>query len=82
MLQTCHCPTHFHQADQDLQMSGGGWLWVIGEAFLEGLAAHRHYEELRSWGHSHDTALREALGFGPARGTRETARPLYFAGKA
>jgi len=80
MLQTCHCPTHFHQAHQDLQLTGG-WLWVIGDAFLEGLAAHRHYEQLRSQGLAHDMALREALGF-PARGTRETARPLYFAGKA
>jgi hypothetical protein len=81
MLQISHCPTHFHQIHQDLQLTGG-WLRVIGEAFIEGLAAHRHYEELRSWGHSHDTALREALGFGPARRNRETARPLYFAGKA
>src|SRR5262245_54665697 len=32
----------------------------------EGLAAHRHYERLRSRGVPHATALREALGFGPS----------------
>jgi hypothetical protein len=81
MLQTCHCPTYFHQTHQDLHLTGG-WLRVFGEAFLEGLAAHRHYEQLRSRGLPHDASLRAALGFGPARGLRETARPLYFAGKA
>jgi len=81
MLQSCHCPTHFHHIRSEPQ-STDGWLLLAGQAFLEGLAAHRHYEQLRSRGLAHDTALREALGFGPAGGTRETARPIYFAGKA
>ncbi len=34
----------------------------IRDALREGLAAHRHYEHLKSRGVSHDTALREALG--------------------
>jgi hypothetical protein len=45
--------------------------WPIVSALLgmwddlsEGLAAHRHYERLRSRGVPHATALRESLGFG------------------
>ena len=30
----------------------------------------------------HDTALREALGLSASPPRRETAQPLYFAGKA
>jgi hypothetical protein len=52
------------------------------DALREGLAASRQYEQLRSRGIPHDTAIRSALGFGPSRGTRPTAEPLYFAGKA
>jgi hypothetical protein len=33
----------------------------------EGLAAHRHYERLRSRGVPHATALRESLGMGSPR---------------
>jgi hypothetical protein len=52
------------------------------DALREGLAASRQYEQLCSRGMPHDTAIRSALGFGPSRGTRPTAEPLYFAGKA
>jgi hypothetical protein len=50
----------------------------------ESLALCRQYEHLRSSGIPHDTAVREALGTGPipSRGTRATAKPLCFAGKA
>jgi hypothetical protein len=56
----------------------------MGEALREGLAAHREYEELRSRGMPHDTALRAALGLGtsPQQRTRAAAKPLHFAGKA
>ena len=54
------------------------------EAWCDGLAAHRHYEHLRSRGVPHDAAIREALGVGYSRspGAHEAAKPLYFAGKA
>lgn len=54
------------------------------EALREGLAAHRHYEELRSKGIAHDTALRQALPLAPARSRPgcEALMPLWFAGKA
>jgi hypothetical protein len=56
-------------------------LRAIVEAWRESLAACREYEELRSWGMSHDAALREALGL-MACARRETAQPLYFGGRA
>ena len=37
-------------------------LRTIRDALLEGLAAHRRYEHLRSEGISHDTAIRKAPG--------------------
>jgi hypothetical protein len=52
------------------------------DALREGLAASRQYEQLRSRGVPHDTAIRSALGFGPSHGTRQTAEPLFFAGRA
>jgi hypothetical protein len=57
---------------------------VILDAVREGLAAHRRYEHLRSRGMPHDAALGEALGLGASRrhATRETAKSLYFAGRA
>jgi hypothetical protein len=55
---------------------------MMYDALREGLAAHRQYEQLRSRGVPHDTALREALGFGRSPATRYTARRIYFAGKA
>ena len=53
-------------------------------ALRDGLAACREYQHLRSWGVSHDTALREALGIGPSpsHGTCKRTKPLCFAGKA
>jgi hypothetical protein len=38
------------------------WPRTIYAALREGFAAHRKYEDLRSRGISHDTALKEALG--------------------
>jgi hypothetical protein len=57
---------------------------MMYDALREGLAAHRQYEQLRSRGVPHDTALREVVGLGsiPSQETRKTAEPLYFAGKA
>jgi hypothetical protein len=52
------------------------------DALREGLAASRQYEQLRSQGVPHDTAIRSALGFGPSQRTRQTAEPLFFAGRA
>jgi hypothetical protein len=54
------------------------------EACRDGLAAHRHYEHLRSRGVPHEEAIREALGVGHSRssGARGRAMPLWFAGKA
>lgn len=54
------------------------------EALQDGLAAHRHYEELRSRGGAHDSALRQALAIAPApcERTRKRIAPLCFAGRA
>jgi len=53
-------------------------------ALQEGLTAHHRYEELRSRGIAHDSALREALALTPApsRAACEALTPLWFAGKA
>ena len=60
------------------------FLRMLFEALREGLAAHRHYEELRSKGIAHDSALRQALALAPApaRSGCEGLTPLWFAGKA
>jgi hypothetical protein len=57
---------------------------MLFEALREGLAAHRHYEELRSKGIAHDSALRQALALAPApaRSECEGLTPLWFAGRA
>jgi hypothetical protein len=59
-------------------------LRTMWEAWRDGLAAQRQYEQLRSRGAPHEEAIREALGVGCCRSQagRETAKPLYFAGKA
>ena len=59
-------------------------LWMLCEALQDGLAAHRHYEELRSRGVAHDSALRQALAIAPAPAepARERILPLCFAGRA
>ena len=97
MLSTSHCATHPHAAHHatsppDLFVppkAPSAWpmvaaLAAMGEALREGLAACREYEELRSRGMPHDTALRASLGLGasPQRGTRAAAKPLHFAGRA
>src|SRR5262245_20194236 len=97
MLSTCHCATHPHAAHHATSPPGlfdsptalSAWpmvttLAAMGEALREGLAACREYEELRSRGMPHDTALRAALGLDPSSrpGTRAAAKPLYFAGRA
>ena len=96
MLSTCHCATHPHAAHHATSPPGlfvpptaaSAWpmlaaLAMIGEALREGLAACREYEELRSRGMPHDSALRASLGLGasPQQGTRAAAKPLYFAGR-
>ena len=49
-------------------VSGGSTLvQAMFSSLRESLAASRHYEQLRSRGIAHETALREALGVGPAR---------------
>ena len=57
---------------------------MLFEALREGLTAHRHYEELRSQGIAHDSALRQALALAPApaRSGCVGLTPLWFAGKA
>ena len=59
-------------------------LRMLFEALRESLTAHRHYEELRSRGIAHDSALRQALALAPApsRSGCEGLTPLWFAGKA
>ena len=59
-------------------------LRMLFEALRESLAAHRHYEELRSRGIAHDSALRQALALAPApaRSRCEGLTPLWFAGRA
>jgi hypothetical protein len=96
MVRTCHCTTLFHEAPHATGQPGwfvqsaaaSAWPLVdvlarMCDALREGLSACRQYERLRSYGTPHDTAVREALGFGPnpRPGTRETTKPLYFAGK-
>ena len=60
------------------------FLRMLFEALREGLTAHRHYEELRSKGLAHDSALRQALTLAPApaRSECEGLTPLWFAGRA
>ena len=97
MLSTCHCATHPHAAHHATSPPAlfvrpaalSDWpmvaaLAAMGEALREGLAACREYEELRSRGIPHDTALRASLGLGasPQRGTRAAAKALHFAGRA
>jgi hypothetical protein len=57
-------------------------LRTIYDGFRESLIAHRQYERLRSRGIPHDMALRASLGVAPCKVTRQTAKPLHFAGKA
>ena len=52
-----------------LRLASGFWSWPIAtklrsvsNALREGIAAHRHYEHLRSRGIPHDAAIRQALG--------------------
>ena len=95
MLGTCHCATHPHAHHATsppglfvLPTAASAWpmlaaLAAMGEAVREGLAAHREYEDLRSRGMPHDSALRAALGLGasPQQRTRAAAKPLHFAGR-
>jgi len=59
-------------------------LRMLFETVGESLAAYRHYEELRSRGIGHDSALRHALALAPApsRSACEGLTPLWFAGRA
>ena len=49
-------------------------------AVLEGLAASRKYQQLRTRGRSHDAAIREAFGMGRAH--EQKIGSIYFAGRA
>ena len=49
-------------------------------AVVEGLAASRQYQQLRTRGRRHDVAIREAFGLGPAR--EHGVGSICFAGKA
>ena len=49
-------------------------------AVLEGLAASRQYQQLRTRGRSHDAAIREAFGMGRAH--EQKIGSIYFAGRA
>ena len=96
MLRNCHYAPGFENshrqaspAHRSTRPAAAAWsiaatLRAIGEAWREGLAAHRGYEHLRSRGMAHDAALRESLGIGraPSQALRNAAKPLCFAGKA
>ena len=95
MLRNCHYASGFESSHREASparrstrpaaaSSIAATLRAIGEAWREGLAAHRAYEHLRSRGMAHDTALRKALGIGriSSPAPREAAKPLCFAGKA
>ena len=49
----------------DRPTATAGMLGTILDAFLEGLAAQRRYEHLRSKRIHHDAALRRAFGISP-----------------
>ncbi len=59
-------------------------LRAIADAWCEGLAACRQYEQLRSSGVPHDRAVKEALGLGliSSEAPRQARPALYFAGQA
>jgi hypothetical protein len=94
MLRNFDDPLGFEPTHREAKLAGwsppppaSSWhavaaVWMMWEAFCEGLAAHREYEALRSRGIGHGRALREALGLGCSRLPRETVTPLYFAGRA
>ena len=97
MLRISHCAPGFDKSHRDTSPTGQSTrpiassfrealtaLRTTCDALGEALAACRHYEELRSSGIPHATAVRAALGIGPipSRGTRAAAKPLCFAGKA
>jgi hypothetical protein len=96
MLWILHPQPGFHQIRHEITATGRSArttarfrqaltaLRTLSEAIQECLAAHRQYEQMRSRGIPHETALREALGLGRTRSkaTREGAKPLYFAGNS
>jgi hypothetical protein len=75
---TCRCT----QPDAASSRPATTPLGMFWDSLREGLAACRQYEHLRSSGVPHDTAIREALGFGagPAH-MRHGTKSLYFAGR-
>jgi len=91
MLRILHAAPRFaaapHKRNERTRFSPPTWsaaFRMMWEAMHEGLAAHRHYEQLRSKGVAHNAALRQALAMGPASAqpARGTITPLYFAGRA
>ena len=73
-----------HNASPRPRIGDAAILHMLCETLRESLAAHRHYEELRSKGIAHDSALRQALALAPApsRSGCERLTPLWFAGRA
>ena len=59
-------------------------LRMISETWDECFAVHYRYGQLTSRGVPHATAIREALGFGPAPAHERSqpTKPLGFAGRA
>lgn len=59
-------------------------LRAFADAWREGLAACRRYEELTSSGVPHDRAVKEALGLGliSSEAPPQATPSLYFAGRA
>jgi len=86
MLCTCHDSPYLavhHRETAPATWPMVATLYAMWDAWREALAAHRHYELLRSRGIPHDTAIRESLGLGRVHhaGTRHATRLLYLAGK-
>jgi hypothetical protein len=95
MIRTLDVTTRFDDFRRETRLEGrsarqatappiAATLRAIADAWCEGLAACRQYEELRSSGVAHDRAVREALGLGliPSEAPRQAAPALYFAGQA
>jgi hypothetical protein len=76
MLRNLHCEPGFHFRHETVPTGRSAqptaalsWplvsaLRAMWDQLGEGLAAHRHYERLRSRGVPHAAALRESLGIG------------------
>jgi|SoiMethySBSTD1v2_1073268.scaffolds.fasta_scaffold519316_2 hypothetical protein len=91
MLQAIPYHPHLHEGSSQCRCRGSTasprrsiatLLQTAWSAWRESLAAQRDYERLRSRGHSHDAALRQAFAFGPAEHAHALVDRLHFAGRA